>query len=274
MSANLTYEFGPYVLDPDERQLLRNGVPIALAPMAFETLVELVKRSGHLVQRAELMQTLWPDSFVEDANLSQYVWTLRKLLGDGADGGSLIETVPKRGYRFVASVRAVSIGESRSRMTLAVLPFKAIDANAEDQYLGPVLADALITRLSQIRQIIVWPTRTLLKYDASVQEPLDIGRLLGVDSVLAGHVQRSGEHIRVTVQLINIADGTLLWAAKFDHQFTDIFAYEDSISEQVTKALQLKLGEAETRRSARRHTENDNGYKELFERSLLLEQAR
>ncbi len=101
------YEFGPFQLDTAERQLLREGQPVPLTPKAFETLLVLVKRSGHLVGKEDLMQALWPDSFVEEANLTNNIWALRNALGESRQSHLYIETVPKRGYRFVAEVRVV-----------------------------------------------------------------------------------------------------------------------------------------------------------------------
>src|SRR5438874_7650803 len=99
------YEFGPYRLDLNEGRLLRNGEPVPLTPKTFATLVVLVQRSGRLVEKDELMKLLWPDSFVEESNLNQHIWTLRKTLGENPTGNEYIETVPKRGYRFMAEVR-------------------------------------------------------------------------------------------------------------------------------------------------------------------------
>ena len=101
---NQLYQFDAFQLDPDERRLLRDGEPVSLTPKAFDTLVLLVERAGHLVEKEELMKALWPDSFVEEANLAQYVWTLRKALGESRDGGHFIETVARKGFRFVPLV--------------------------------------------------------------------------------------------------------------------------------------------------------------------------
>jgi DNA-binding winged helix-turn-helix (wHTH) protein len=108
MSPQHLYEFGPFRLDTAEQQLLRDGKPVPLTPKAFETLVALVQRRGHLVGKDELMKAVWSDAFVEESNLTNNVYTLRKLLGDAEDGRSYIETVPKRGYRFAAPVRQLS----------------------------------------------------------------------------------------------------------------------------------------------------------------------
>src|SRR4029450_10748525 len=99
------YEFGPFRLDTAEQLLLRDGKPVPLTPKAFEMLVALVERSGHLVEKEELMKVVWADAFVEESNLTNNVYALRKMLGQGENGRSYIETVPKRGYRFTAAVR-------------------------------------------------------------------------------------------------------------------------------------------------------------------------
>ena len=99
------YEFGPYRLDTAEQLLLRDGKPVPLTPKAFETLVALVERSGHLVEKEELMKVVWSDAYVEESNLTNNVAAIRKLLGRGKSGRSYIETVPKRGYRFTAPVK-------------------------------------------------------------------------------------------------------------------------------------------------------------------------
>ncbi len=103
------YEFGPFRLDTVEKVLLRDGKPVPLTPKAFETLVALVERSGHLIKKDELMKAVWAEAFVEESNLTNNVYELRKLLGKGENGGNYIETVPKRGYRFTAPVRELPL---------------------------------------------------------------------------------------------------------------------------------------------------------------------
>ncbi len=102
------YEFGPFRLNAAERLLLRDGVVISLTPKAFDLLLVLVAQPGHLLAKEELMQAIWPDAIVEETNLAWNISHLRKALGDGENGERYIETVPRRGYRFVNQVRAVS----------------------------------------------------------------------------------------------------------------------------------------------------------------------
>ena len=104
ISGTVSYEFDLFCLIPSEHQLLREGTPVPLPPKTFETLVLLVENNGHLIEKEELMRRLWPDTFVEEANLTHHIWTLRKALGDTGNGQRYIQTVPRRGYRFVADV--------------------------------------------------------------------------------------------------------------------------------------------------------------------------
>jgi DNA-binding winged helix-turn-helix (wHTH) protein len=112
--AKYDYEFGPFQLNAKERLLLRNGEVVSLPPKTTDLLVVLVENRGHLLEKDQLMKRLWPDSFVEEANLSHHVFTLRKALSDGENGATYIETVPRRGYRFVADVKQMRDGGSSS----------------------------------------------------------------------------------------------------------------------------------------------------------------
>src|SRR5690348_17197820 len=105
------YEFGPFRLDVDERLLMRDGRMAPLPPKVFDTLLVLVENSGRVVSKDELMQSLWPDTFVEESNLTQNISQLRRALSDGTTGAKYIETIPKRGYRFVADVQPVVEGD-------------------------------------------------------------------------------------------------------------------------------------------------------------------
>src|SRR5437660_6152595 len=103
----ISYEFGEFRLDTAQRVIFRAGRPVALAPKVLETLLALVERSGTLVTKDELMTRLWPDTFVEESNLTQNVFQLRKVLGEAQDGKHFIETVPRRGYRFMGEVKTL-----------------------------------------------------------------------------------------------------------------------------------------------------------------------
>ena len=339
------YVFGPFCLNPSERTLLREGEPVALTPKAFEILTVLVRNSGHLVGKDELMQEIWPDAFVEEANITQHVSMLRKALGEGSDEHGYIETVPRQGYRCVASVRHVldggvvilAQGQPTSRVTagqeleanipvqpdgeeqaapqqsptatrwsnvvlkwrpgmkalaalvilvalavvlfyfwiagrqrqrettaamrtIAVLPFKSIGAEGDNEYVELGMADALITRLSNIRGIVVRPTSSVSKYTRSQQDAVTSGRELGVEAVLDGSVQKISDRIRVTVRLIRIKDAAPLWAETFDERWTDILSVQSSIAQKMAGALALQLTGEEQRLLSKRYTDNAEAY--------------
>lgn len=144
--------------------------------------------------------------------------------------------------------------------TIAVLPFRNLGGESGDEYLSLGLADALITRLGNLRQVITRPTSAVLKYSGSDADPLAAGRELAVDALIEGRIQKLEDRIRVTVQLIRVSDGQPLWSEKFDEQFTNIFTVQDSISEQVARALALKLSRAEREQLTKRYTGNTEAF--------------
>src|SRR5215204_3959747 len=173
------YEFGDYQLMPGERQLTRGERPIALTPKAFETLLALLERQGQLVTKDALMQIVWGDTIVEEIGLTRNISVLRKVLDDNDRRcPKFIETVSRFGYRFTAEVRKISQTAAARRpspVSLAILPFQTFGLAEENKYLGVGLADALITRLSNIRRLIVRPTASILPYAGQSRNPSQIG---------------------------------------------------------------------------------------------------
>ncbi|HKS41036.1 MAG TPA: winged helix-turn-helix domain-containing protein, partial [Blastocatellia bacterium] len=260
------YRFDDVVIDCKNFRVEKNGQTRTLTPRAFDILVFLVARRGRAVEKQELFEQIWKGTFVTDNALTRVIKEIRRAIGDDADAPRYIETIPKRGYRFIAEITQISDAAKTSQPELteqratpsipsmAVLPFKLFTSNSDDEYLGLGMADALITRLSNVRQIIVRPTSAVLKYAGINQDPVAIGRELCVESVLEGSIRKSGERIRVTVQFVSVEDGRPLWADKFDEKFTDIFAVEDSIAEKVADALALRLSGEERLLLKKRYT--------------------
>jgi TolB-like protein/Flp pilus assembly protein TadD len=251
------YEFGPFRLESDPRQLLRDGRPIPLTPKALETLVVLVRNHGRLVPKRELIEAVWPGVHVEEVGLARNISALRKTLGDAERDARFIETVPRQGYRFVAGVTAAMpaiTGDALETPSIAVLPLKRIGVEDREDYLGVGIADALIARLSRLRQLVVRPTNAVRLYGSPRQDPIAAGRALKVDWVLDGCMQASDDRLRVTVQLVRIDDGATLWAEKYDERFSDVFTLEDSISERVAEVLARRLTADDRLQLAKRHT--------------------
>ncbi|HEX4899948.1 MAG TPA: protein kinase, partial [Pyrinomonadaceae bacterium] len=154
--------------------------------------------------------------------------------------------------------------------SIAVLPFQVLRVEEKsEEFLGMGLADAIITKLSNIQRIIVRPTSAVVKYFDGTHNILAAGQELNVGYVLDGRIQRAGDRIRVTVQLVTVRDGQPVWAAKFDENYTDIFAVEDSISEQVAHALVPHLSGEERELLLRRETENANAYQAFLKGRYL-----
>jgi DNA-binding winged helix-turn-helix (wHTH) protein len=248
------YEFGSFRFDLNARILMRDSEIIPLTPKALDTLLFLVRRCGELVSRNELVAAVWPDVCVEENNLNSNIFMLRRAFGDE----NYISTIPRRGYRFMANVREIMVemeneqGDDLPKISvlpaqrpeptsryLAILPFKTL--SHDEGSLGLGLADALITRLSNQQGVVVRPTSASAKYRGIDQEPILAGRELGVGMILEGCIQLSGDRIRITVQLVNVAEGISFWAEKFDDRFTDVFEVEDKISARIADALIARL---------------------------------
>jgi DNA-binding winged helix-turn-helix (wHTH) protein len=257
--ASNFYEFETFRVDGARRLLLREGVPVQLTPKTFETLLVLVRSGGRIMSKSEMMSAIWPDIFVEESNLAQNIFLLRRALSEGKNEHRYIVTIPGLGYRFVPSVtesetappsRSVPPAAEQPINSIAVLPFKPLSENGDDKCLGLGLADAVIIRLSGLLSLKILPTSAILRFCGSSLDPRRAGCDLGVEALLDGFYQHDGEQLRVSVQLIRVCDCVTLWAAKFDVKLTDFFALQDSISEQVAKALALKLsGEEKPRLS-------------------------
>src|SRR5262245_837365 len=184
------------------------------------------------------------------------------ILMAGLAGALVWRSSRPRPVKTVAEVRSI-----------AVLPFRSIDAGSGDEYLGLGMADDLITRLSNLRHVTVRPTSAVRKYvggEANPPNPVAAGQELDVESVLEGSIRRSGERIRVTVQLINVRDGTPLWAEKFDEKFTDILTVQDAVAEHVSQALLLQLTGAERMLLTKRYTNNPEAYQHYLKGRYFL----
>ncbi|MGA9994058.1 MAG: winged helix-turn-helix domain-containing protein [Pyrinomonadaceae bacterium] len=372
------YEFGQFRIDVGERQLLRGEEQIALTPKAFDTLLVLVENCGHALDKKELMEKVWPDSFVEENNLAQNISTLRKALGESEAGLKYIETVPKRGYRFVADVKelwdedvdlvlhertraslvieeeiddeeelkpvidikpeaaaseipsgalvetsaqalasteiaAQTIAPHQSFTTdvsetqdapsalsektvelpaarpkhfrrsvalfaclafvaaiiagyfvfkrsrdarriaahqraLAILPFRNLKQDAETDFLGFSLADAIITKLGYVSELTVRPSSYIDKYRNLTIDPQKVAADLNVNTLLTGGFIKEGDDLRITAQLIDVGTNEILWRDTLDMKYERLLTVQDRVAQEIIKGLQLKLTPAEANR--------------------------
>lgn len=246
----LRYEFGSYVLMPSERLLFCAGQSVPLKSKVFETLLTLVRHQGKLLTKDELMTQIWGNNFVEEANLTQNIFTLRKIFGENPKDHRFIVTVPGRGYRFVAQVEIIVEQKSENHSngkihlnghtkSLAVLPLKSLmpKESEERKYLGLAIADSLITQLSACRKFSVRSTEAVLKYVETEKDAILIGRELDVEVVLSGTIQTLNAKIRANLQLYDTKSGDTIWADKFEVVSDDFFEMQDKISSQAVDAL-------------------------------------
>lgn len=335
------YRFDDITVDGENFRVLKDGQNITLTPRAFDVLVFLLKNSGHVVEKQEIFKSVWKETFVSDNALTKIIKEIRHALEDSADEPRYIETVPKRGYRFIGEVKenpnqtaseieithngqivveeegepdekiaqkqkpaprfafsktviALSVAglisilafvawlSFRNKPTetqpapvrsIAVLPFKPLNAESRDESLEMGMAETLITRLSNLKQITVRPMSAVRKYTDSQQDPVKAGQEIQAEAVLDGSIQKAGERIRVTVRLINVRNGITLWSEQFDEDFTDIFKVQDSIAERITNALTLQLSRQEKEQLAKHFTDNPEAY-QLYLRGQLIWHSR
>ena len=198
------YEFGPYQLDAAGRSLKCGCDVIALPPKAVDVLAELIKRPGEVVAKKELMETVWPETFVEEANLNQMVFLLRRALR-AENGNEYITTVPRRGYRFSGTVRVVEIPFRID--SIAVLPLANLSGDPKQEYFADGITEALITELAKIGSLRVVLRTSVMRYQGKTDPVAQIARALRVRGVLEGSVVRLGDRFRITVQLIHAGSG-------------------------------------------------------------------
>ena len=230
----------------DERGVF---APMAIGSRALDILGVLVERSGDLVSRAEIIEAVWPGTAVEDSNLNVHVATLRRVLDQNREQGSCIQTVPGRGYRFVAPVTWAGLdARSAPRLSIVVLPFVNLNDDREQQYFADGITEDLTTDLSRLADMFVISCNTAFTYRNKRVDTRQIGRELGVRYVLEGSVRRSGNHVRISVQLIDAATDAHLWAERFDSDTVDLFTLQNEITSQIGNALGLELIGAEAAR--------------------------
>ena len=258
------YEFGPFRVDTADRLLYRAGKIIALPPRAFDLLLVLIRRKGQTVERGDLIRTVWPSGLDDLAALSFNIYKLRIALGETANRHHYITTDPGRGYRFTADVRELWDDDPGVAQSLAVLPFKPLAGGHTDEYLGLGVADALISRLSNVRQVMVRPTSAVSKYDRLGPDPLTAGRILRVESVLDGSIRRDGNKVQVAVQLLNVPTESAVWSHRYEGPFVEFLGFEDEISERIVDALSIQVSSEELARLRKRHTESREAYQEYL----------
>jgi TolB-like protein/Tfp pilus assembly protein PilF len=256
-----SYEFGPFRVDERERRLLRDGEVVPLTPKVFDILLVFVQNSGHILSKDEVMKLIWPNTAVEEGNLARNVSTLRKALGEGPTNHRYVETVPWRGYRFMANVHVVRDELAGPAIdSIAVLPFVNAGGDSTLEYLSDGIAESLISNLSQLAHLRVISRSSAFRYKGRETDALAVGRELNVQAVVMGRVADREDMLSISVELVDARDDRHLWGAQYNRQPADILTMQENIANEITEKLRLKLTSEEQQRLARRHTENADAY--------------
>jgi TolB-like protein/DNA-binding winged helix-turn-helix (wHTH) protein/Tfp pilus assembly protein PilF len=291
-----TLRFGIYEVVLRSGELRKKGVRIKLQDQPFQVLKLLLERSGELVTREELRIQIWPaDTFVDfDNGLNTCINKLREALGDSADSPRFIETLPRRGYRFIASVEGLGTGgldaqdmrqpgqrrtaprlrswlivllslailaaalfvsnafHVRDRLTgnvraqrirsLAVLPLTNLSGDPAQEYFSDGMTDALITGLAQMGSVKVISRTSVMRYKKTDKTLPEIARELNVDGIIEGAVQRSGDHVRITAQLIEGSTDRHLWANSYDRELRDVLALQSEVALGIARQIEIAVG--------------------------------
>ena len=229
-----TYLFGPYLLDVGQRRLLREGKPVPLRPKIFDTLRALVENHGRLLHKEDLMEMVWPDTAVDESNLTHNLSVLRKSLGQD-DRVQYIVTLPGRGYRFIAPVEAPLEG------SVAVRPFSNLSPDPEQDFFCDGMAEELIDALASVDGLrVVGRTSSFDRRLRDLSSP-EVGERLGVSAILEGSVRKAGERLRISAHLIRTSDGTQLWSEHYNRELGDVFEIQEDIAQAIVDRLRRKL---------------------------------
>jgi len=264
--------FDIFEMDLKSRELRRQGRLVPLQEKPFQLLALLLKQPGEVVSREEIRQKLWEsDTHVEfDDNLNHAVRKVRQALGDSPDKPGFVETLSRRGYRFLVPVRtelcsgdpiALGASDAQDPPALAVLPFLNVSSDPENEYFADGLTDELIHTLMNIGGLRVVGRTSSFQYKGKTHDLRLIGRQLGVSAVVEGSVRRDADMVLIIAQLVNTTDGFHIWSGRYERAFRDVFAIQREISEGIAETLRIRLSRPLARTLARRYTSNPEAYR-------------
>jgi len=268
------YEFSGFRLEEAQQRLLYNGQPVALKPKILDLLRYLIQSRGQLIAKDDLMREVWPDTIVEENNITVSMSILRKTLGEDRQKPRFIQTVPRRGYRFVAEVIELStdpitVGDHITVVTeseeapidsLAVLPMDSLEKDPNVEYLSDGITESIIDLLSRIPNLRVLARSTVFRFKEKQIDPQEVGRLLNVRAVMMIRVMRLGDKLIIRSELVKVADGSQLWGEQYNRSPSDILAIQEEIARAITESLKFKLTSSDHISLARHPTENIEAY--------------
>lgn len=257
------YEFGEFRLEGAQGRLLQNGQPVALKPKILDLLLFLVQQRGQLVKKDDLMREIWPNTIVEENNITVSISALRKVLGEDT-GRQFIETVPRRGYRFVADVIEIADQEADSGElpidSLAILPMQNPTYDETAEYLSEGITESIVNRLSQIPKLRVLACSTVFRFKGKDVNPQEVGLRLRVRAVMLVRVIQLGEKLVIRSELVKVSDGSQIWGDQYDRSSDDLLAIQGEIAKAISESLKIKLSQQELVRLTKPVTDNTEAF--------------
>jgi TolB-like protein len=256
--------FSEHSLDTDRRELHRGNEAVALEPQVFDLLVYLVENRDRVVNKDDLLGSVWGGRIVSDSTLTSRINAARKAIGDSGEEQKLIRTIARKGFRFVGETRSPAADEPAQaepsrpalplpdRPAIAVLPFTNMSGDPEQEYFSDGISEDIITALSKLRWFFVIARNSSFTYKGKAVHMKQIADELGVGYVVEGSVRKGGDRVRITVQLNDAATGSHIWAERYDRGLADVFAVQDEITEAIVAAIEPQLYAAESFRARRK----------------------
>ena len=235
--------FGPFELDADSAELLRHGERIPLPPQPFKVLALLVQKDGAVVTRAEIRDQVWgAGTHVEfDQGLNFAIRQIREALEDDAASPRFIETLPRRGYRFLMPIAPSTPEKPLTLTRLIVLPFRLLRDDPDTAFLAFSLPDAVTSSLSGLESLVVRSSLVASRYAGAPADTRAIGAEADVDMIVTGTLLRSADAVRVNAQLTEAASGTLLWSHTAQASVGDFFQLQDELTRRIVESLAVPL---------------------------------
>jgi len=260
----MRYLFEDYALDTDRRELSRRGNVVRLEPQAFDLLEYLIRNRERVVSRDDLIAAVWRGRVVSDSAMTTRINAARYAIGDTGKAQRVIKTVPRRGIRFVGTVREEAGGSPGhdaslppsgvylalpDKPSIAVLPFTNMSGDPGQEYVSDGITEDIITELSRFSELFVIARNSSFQYKGKSSDIRQVGRELGVRYVLEGSVRRAGDRIRISAQLIDAVSGAHRWGERYDRELSDVFAVQDEVSRAIVAILVAHVNKAEVERT-------------------------
>jgi TolB-like protein/Tfp pilus assembly protein PilF len=266
--ASSVIRFGPFELDVANGELRKAGVPLKMHPQPLQVLILLIEHSGQTVTREEIQHSLWGDNtFVDfERGINFCINQVRAALGDDAEKPRYVETLPRRGYRFIAPITASRVEEHVSERfdSIAVLPLINATGDPETEYLSDGISESIINLLSRFPNLRVIPRTSAFRCKGREADLKKVGRDLKVRTVLTGKLIQRGDRLAVQAELVDVANDAQLWGGQFNRKLEDIFEVQQELARQISENLRLRLTSEDEKRLSKRATENREAYQFLL----------